>query len=50
MFFIDLHLQTGTLYCAARKYVSKKRDEVSVNIGSVVEVLRKSDDGWWLIR
>ncbi|XP_062401065.1 NADPH oxidase organizer 1-like [Sardina pilchardus] len=39
-----------TLYCAARNYVSKKRDEVSVNIGSVVEVLRKSDDGWWLIR
>uniref|UniRef100_A0A668AUU4 NADPH oxidase organizer 1b n=1 Tax=Myripristis murdjan TaxID=586833 RepID=A0A668AUU4_9TELE len=40
----------GALYCAARSYSTKKDDEVSVNIGSVVEVLRKSDDGWWLIR
>uniref|UniRef100_A0A3P9K945 NADPH oxidase organizer 1b n=1 Tax=Oryzias latipes TaxID=8090 RepID=A0A3P9K945_ORYLA len=27
-----------------------KKDEVPLSIGSVVEVLRKSDDGWWLIR
>lgn len=33
-----------------RSYSTKKDDEVSVPIGSVVEVLRKSDDGWWLIR
>ncbi|KAJ8363796.1 hypothetical protein SKAU_G00126270 [Synaphobranchus kaupii] len=40
----------GLLYSAVRNYTSKKEDEVSVNIGSVVEVLQKSDDGWWLIR
>ncbi|XP_036937415.1 NADPH oxidase organizer 1-like [Acanthopagrus latus] len=40
----------GALYCAARSYSAKKDDEVSVPIGSVVEVLRKSDNGWWLIR
>ncbi|XP_070782998.1 NADPH oxidase organizer 1b [Enoplosus armatus] len=40
----------GALYCAVRSYSTKKADEVSVPIGSVVEVLRKSDDGWWLIR
>ncbi|XP_029620799.1 NADPH oxidase organizer 1 [Salmo trutta] len=40
----------GTLYCAVRSYSTKKHDEVPVPIGSVVEVLRKSDDGWWLIR
>lgn len=40
----------GALYCAVRSYSTKKHDEVSVPIGSVVEVLRKSDDGWWLIR
>ncbi|XP_051272548.1 NADPH oxidase organizer 1 [Dicentrarchus labrax] len=40
----------GTLYCAVRSYTTKKDDEVSVPIGSVVEVLRKSDNGWWLIR
>lgn len=40
----------GALYCAVRSYSTKKNDEVSVPIGSVVEVLRKSDDGWWLVR
>ncbi|TDG98188.1 hypothetical protein EPR50_G00216140 [Perca flavescens] len=40
----------GALYCAVRSYSAKKDDEVSVPIGSVVEVLRKSDNGWWLIR
>ncbi|XP_054455429.1 NADPH oxidase organizer 1-like [Anoplopoma fimbria] len=40
----------GALYCAVRSYSTKKDDEVSVSIGSVVEVLRKSDNGWWLIR
>ncbi|XP_071387080.1 NADPH oxidase organizer 1b [Centroberyx affinis] len=40
----------GALYCAVRSYLTKKDDEVSVAIGSVVEVLRKSDNGWWLIR
>ena len=48
--FFCLHLPADTFYCAARNYVSKNRDEVSVHIGSVVEVLRKSGDGWWLIR
>ncbi|TNN54934.1 NADPH oxidase organizer 1 [Liparis tanakae] len=40
----------GALYCAVRSYSTKKDDEVSVPIGSVVEVLSKSDNGWWLIR
>ncbi|XP_072229486.1 NADPH oxidase organizer 1-like [Leuresthes tenuis] len=43
-------LLEGALYCAVRNYSSKKDDEVSVPLGSVVEVLRKSDDGWWFIR
>ncbi|KAG9334779.1 hypothetical protein JZ751_006528 [Albula glossodonta] len=40
----------GKLYCAVRNYTSAKADELSVKIGSVVEVLQKSADGWWLIR
>lgn len=40
----------GSLYIAVRSYSTKKEDEVAVSIGSVVELLRKSDDGWWLIR
>ncbi|XP_029495527.1 NADPH oxidase organizer 1-like isoform X1 [Oncorhynchus nerka] len=39
----------GTLYCAVRSYSTNNSDEVPVPIGSVVEVLRKSDDGWWFI-
>ncbi|XP_075342349.1 NADPH oxidase organizer 1-like [Odontesthes bonariensis] len=48
----DEHLisHAGNLYCAVRSYSSEKADEVSVSLGSVVEVLRKSDDGWWFIR
>ncbi|XP_016521852.1 NADPH oxidase organizer 1-like [Poecilia formosa] len=40
----------GSLYCAVRNYSTSKTDEVGVAIGCVVEVLRKSDDGWWLVR
>lgn len=38
------------LYVAARSYKSTNRDELSVEIGSVVEVLQRSDNGWWLVR
>lgn len=48
--FFSLACDLGALYCAVRSYTSKKVDEISVPIGSVVEVLRKSDNGWWLIR
>ncbi|XP_037133304.1 NADPH oxidase organizer 1-like [Syngnathus acus] len=40
----------GAFYCAVRNFVTKKADELSVPIGSVVEVLKMSDDGWWLAR
>lgn len=33
-----------------RSYTRQKEDEVSVPIGSAVDVLRKTDNGWWLIR
>ncbi|MCI4384203.1 hypothetical protein PGIGA_G00036150 [Pangasianodon gigas] len=38
------------LYCAIKNFTSTMRDELSVNIGAVVEVIQKSDDGWWLAR
>ncbi|KAL6476925.1 hypothetical protein MHYP_G00154240 [Metynnis hypsauchen] len=38
------------LYVAARSYKSTNRDELSVEIGSVVEVLQRTDNGWWLVR
>ncbi|NXL29937.1 NOXO1 oxidase, partial [Glaucidium brasilianum] len=40
----------GNLYFVARAYESQKADELSLNNGVVVEVVRKSNDGWWLIR
>ncbi|KAJ8251191.1 hypothetical protein GJAV_G00218300 [Gymnothorax javanicus] len=42
--------EEGVLYCAVRNFSSTKADEASLSIGSVVEVLQKSDNGWWLIR
>ncbi|KAM4598083.1 NADPH oxidase organizer 1a [Polymixia lowei] len=43
-------LMASMLYTAVKSYKATKADEVSVDIGSVVEVLQKSDNGWWLIR
>ena len=40
----------GVLYCCSRTYRAKSADELSVDMGTVVEVLQKSDNGWWLIR
>lgn len=37
-------------YTAVKSYTATKSDEISVNMGSVVEVLQKSENGWWLIR
>nr|XP_040031642.1 NADPH oxidase organizer 1-like isoform X1 [Gasterosteus aculeatus aculeatus] len=45
----DVFPLAGALYCAVRSYSTKEEDEVSVPIGCVVEVLRKTDDGWWFI-
>ncbi|KAA0725297.1 NADPH oxidase organizer 1 [Triplophysa tibetana] len=39
-----------SLYCATRSYTSKKEDELCLSIGTVVEVLQMSDNGWWLVR
>lgn len=38
------------LYSAVKSYKASNIDEITVAIGSVVEVLQKSDNGWWLIR
>ncbi|XP_037544460.1 NADPH oxidase organizer 1a [Nematolebias whitei] len=46
----DEILERGLLYTAVKNYKSTKFDEISINIGAVVEVLQKSDNGWWLVR
>lgn len=38
------------LFVTVKSYKAAKGDELSVAIGAVVEVLQKSDSGWWLIR
>ncbi|KAM6379172.1 NADPH oxidase organizer 1 [Pluvialis apricaria] len=42
--------EEGSLYFVVRAYESQKSDELSLNNGVIVEVVKKSDDGWWLIR
>lgn len=40
----------SVLYVAAKAYKAMNSDELSVELGSVVEVLQKSDNGWWIVR
>ncbi|XP_016098871.1 NADPH oxidase organizer 1-like [Sinocyclocheilus grahami] len=40
----------SVFYVAAKSYKAMNSDELSVEIGSVVEVLQKSDTGWWIVR
>lgn len=42
--------EEGSLYFVMRAYEAQKADELSLNKGVVVEVVRRSDNGWWLIR
>ncbi|XP_033907598.3 NADPH oxidase organizer 1-like isoform X1 [Acipenser ruthenus] len=42
--------EEGIRYYSARAYEAKNMDELSLDIRVVVEVLQKSDNGWWLIR
>ncbi|KAM4631876.1 NADPH oxidase organizer 1-like [Discoglossus pictus] len=44
----DCHAQ-GTFCVVLKAYEAQNTDELSVSIGVVVEVLKKSDHGWWLI-
>ncbi|KAI5619236.1 NADPH oxidase organizer 1a [Silurus asotus] len=46
----DQAMSQSALFVATKTYKSTKIDELSVEIGSVVEVLRTSNDGWWLVR
>ncbi|NXB81720.1 NOXO1 oxidase, partial [Donacobius atricapilla] len=42
--------EEGSLYFVVQAYEAQKADELSLNQGVVVEVLRRSHNGWWLIR
>lgn len=46
-YFLSL---SGTMCTVIKSYKATKDDEITVNIGTVVEVLQKSDNGWWLVR
>ncbi|KAK2833524.1 hypothetical protein Q5P01_017413 [Channa striata] len=47
---IDETFERGMRYSAVKSYKATKDDEITVNIGAVVELLQKSDSGWWLVR
>lgn len=46
----DVTQDESVLYVASRSYKATNSDEISVQIGAVVEALQKSDNGWWIIR
>ncbi|XP_068102820.1 NADPH oxidase organizer 1-like isoform X2 [Hyperolius riggenbachi] len=39
----------GSFYYAHKAFEAQNVDEIALKIGVVVEVIEKSDDGWWLI-
>ncbi|KAM5151810.1 LOW QUALITY PROTEIN: uncharacterized protein ACMZJ9_010065 [Mantella aurantiaca] len=39
----------GAFYYAQKGYEAQNSDEISVRVGVVVEVIEKSENGWWLI-
>ncbi|XP_075687702.1 NADPH oxidase organizer 1-like [Rhinoderma darwinii] len=39
----------GTYYYAEKGYEAQYKDEISLAVGIVVEVMEKSENGWWLI-
>ncbi|KAL2299101.1 hypothetical protein Nmel_014717 [Mimus melanotis] len=41
--------EEGSLYFVVQAYEAQNSDELSLNQGVVVEVLRRSHHGWWLI-
>uniref|UniRef100_A0A3Q3W652 SH3 domain-containing protein n=1 Tax=Mola mola TaxID=94237 RepID=A0A3Q3W652_MOLML len=47
---IDGTPERGMLYTAVKSYKATKDDEITVAMGAVVEVIQKSENGWWLIR
>ncbi|KAM9844194.1 NADPH oxidase organizer 1a [Aulostomus maculatus] len=42
--------ERGMFYTAVKSYKAANVDEITVPIGAVVEVLQKSENGWWLVR
>ncbi|XP_076856400.1 NADPH oxidase organizer 1b [Brachyhypopomus gauderio] len=47
---LDTEAVQRSLYLTAKSYTATTRDELSVTIGTLVEVLQKTDNGWWLVR
>ncbi|XP_072916834.1 NADPH oxidase organizer 1-like [Hemitrygon akajei] len=47
---IDVSVDYGSQYYAIESYEAKNEDELSMHVGAMVEVLKKSTDGWWLAR
>ncbi|XP_061605674.1 NADPH oxidase organizer 1a [Phyllopteryx taeniolatus] len=47
---IDGLPERGLFYTVTKSYKATNNDEITVSIGASVEVLQKSENGWWLIR
>ncbi|KAK9393379.1 NADPH oxidase organizer 1 [Crotalus adamanteus] len=46
---VEKNDKEGTLYYVTQAYIAKEPDELSLEAGIVVEVLEKSENGWWLV-
>ncbi|XP_051877725.1 NADPH oxidase organizer 1-like [Pristis pectinata] len=46
---VDASVDFESQYYAVETYEAKNEDELSMHVGVMVEVLKKSRDGWWLV-
>ena len=47
---IQLYSFVEEKFMVVKSYTSDFKDEMSIQMGSIVEVVEKAMDGWWLVR
>ena len=50
MFYLLTNTALEGKYAATESYIAQESDEISLPQGTIVDVLKKSVEGWWTIR
>lgn len=43
-------VSAGELHVTAQAYNAEQEDEISLELGEIIEVIHKLLDGWWVVR
>ena len=49
-FCVNTILFEGEKYLCTKKYEAQLEDEISLDVGAIVQCFQKSSDGWWQVR